>query len=199
MVKGPPPESAQAGLLPVTKIAIGLAIAFVALRINGFDLLLDPVGWGLCASGLAQLRRSADDGFDRAHGMAVAMVWVEIASFTLSIAGPSDSPVRRAVGALIAAGALAAVWLVADPVVRRVRSGGDASRAALLDVLRWAVVALGWPGVLAEYGYAALGPVVTVACFATVLSLIVVLYASAGLASLSPGWSPDVPTGRPAS
>ncbi|MEU0564871.1 hypothetical protein ABZ297_05665 [Nonomuraea sp. NPDC005983] len=187
VLKGPSPESAQAGLLPVTKIAMGLVFAFGALRIDGFDVLLDPVGWGLCASGLSQLRRSGDDGFDRAHAMAVAMVWAEIAILILSAA--DDSPVRRAIGAITAAGALIAVWLVVDPVVRRVRSGGNVSRAALLDVLRWAVVALGWPGVLAGYGYAVLGPVVTVAWFAAVVSLIVVLYASADLPYLSPRWS----------
>ncbi|NUW41138.1 hypothetical protein [Nonomuraea rhodomycinica] len=189
VLKGPAPESAQAGLLPVTKIAIGLAFAFGALRVNGFDLLLDPVGWGLCASGLSQLRRSGDDGFDRAHAMAVAMVWAEIAVFLLSFAESSDSPVGRAMGTVVAAGALIAVWLVVDPVVRRVRCGGDVSRAALLDVSRWAVVALGGPGVLAGYGYAALGPVVMVAWFAAVVTLIVVLFASAGLPCLSPRWS----------
>ncbi|MFI7699740.1 hypothetical protein [Nonomuraea sp. NPDC049480] len=69
-------------MLPVTKIATGFVIAFGALRINGFDLLLDPVGWGLCASGLAQLHRSPGDGFDPArtrrhhHGLCLGCRYV---------------------------------------------------------------------------------------------------------------------------
>ncbi|MFE3455553.1 hypothetical protein ACFXJ8_42235 [Nonomuraea sp. NPDC059194] len=167
---------------PVAKIATGFVFAFGALRFNGFDLLLDPVGWGLCASGLSQLQRSADDPFGRARIAAVAMACMSLVTMIAS-----DS---QAIGIANTVGALIAVWLVVDAIIRRIRPSGEIARAALLDVLRWAVVGLGVLGLLAGYGYADLGPVTLVAWFASLVTLVVVLYRSARLPSLSPQWEP---------
>ncbi|MBT2234659.1 hypothetical protein [Nonomuraea sp. NEAU-A123] len=172
---------------PVTKIALGFVFAFGALRFNGFDLLFDPVGWGLCAAGLAELQRSVDDPFGRARSFAVA---VACASFVAMLASGERSShsltFSHVVGLASTAGALVTVWLVVDAIIRRIRPYEDSSRVALLDVLRWAVVSLGVLGLLSGYGYADLGVVTPIAWFATVVILIVVLYRSAELPYLSP-------------
>ncbi|WP_329089166.1 MULTISPECIES: hypothetical protein [unclassified Streptosporangium] len=183
-------------MLPVTKIATGFLFAFCAFRLNGLDLLFDPVGWFLCVSGLSQLQRSADDPFGRARSFAVATLCASLAAMVVSGA-PSNglltlSPVEHGIGIANTAGALITVWLSADAVIRQIRPRGDISRVALLDVLRWAVVSLGVLGMLVGYGYADLGPVLPVVWFAAVLALIVVLYRSAHLPCLSPIWGPVV-------
>ncbi|WP_406312911.1 hypothetical protein OHA77_30910 [Streptosporangium sp. NBC_01639] len=179
---------------PVTKIATGFVFAFGALRFNGFDLLLDPVGWGLCASGLAQLQRSVDDPFGRARTFAIVMVCVSFGPMFASVVPWNYPlmvfPVKHVIGLANTAGALIAVWLSVDAIIRRIRPCGDTSRAALLDVLRWAVVGLGTLGILAGYGYANLGLVPLIAWFAAIAALIVVLYRSARLPYLSPIWEP---------
>ncbi|MEV4577971.1 hypothetical protein AB0K16_32465 [Nonomuraea jabiensis] len=179
-------------MLPVTKIATGFVVAFGALRFNGFDLLFDPVGWGLCASGLLQLQRSADDPFDRAKSFAVAMVCISLVA-TIPFGASRDqvgSFIAHVIGIAHTAGALIATWFSADAIIRQIRPSGDLSRAELLDVLRWAVAGLGALGTLAGYGYADLGPVVLIAWFAAIAGLIAVLYHSASLPCLSPPREP---------
>ncbi|GIH79299.1 hypothetical protein [Planobispora longispora] len=176
---------------PVTKIATGFVFAFGALRFNGFDLLLDPVGWGLCVSGLSWLRRSASDPDDpsgRAGSFAVAMVCVSFVAMITpvnSTGAPAASVPAQLLGIAGTAGALITVWLIVDVVIRRMRPFGDVSRAALLDVLRWAVAGLGALGVLAGYGYAGLGAVMSVAWIVAIAALTVVLYRSARLPYLA--------------
>ncbi|MEU4224746.1 hypothetical protein AB0F17_10645 [Nonomuraea sp. NPDC026600] len=178
---------------PVSKIALGFVFAFGALRFNGFDLLFDPVGWGLCAAGLAELQRSVDDPFSRARSFAVAVACTSFVAL-IAFGEPSSHPLTvlsfsHVVGLVNTVGALVTVWLVVDAVIRRIRPYEDSSRVTLLDVLRWAVVSLGVLGLLSGYGYADLGVVTPIAWFATVVALIVVLYRSAGLPSLSPTWA----------
>ncbi|MFF3442211.1 hypothetical protein [Streptosporangium sp. NPDC002721] len=181
-------------MLPVAKIATGFLFAFAALRVNGFDLLFDPIGWCLCVSGLSQLRRSADDPFDRARVFAVATLCASLVVMVVSGA-PSNalltlSPVEHGIGIAGTAGALITVWLSVDAVIKRIRPGGDIFRVVLLDVLRWAVAGLGALGMLAGYGYADLGPALAVAWFVAVTALIVTLYRSARLPYLSQTWEP---------
>ncbi|MEU8379984.1 hypothetical protein [Streptosporangium sp. NPDC048865] len=176
-------------MLPVTKLATGFLFAFAAFRLNGFDLLFDPVGWCLCVSGLSQLRRSADDPFDRARFFAIATLCISLVAMVVS-GTPSNglltfSPVEHGIGIANTAGALITVWLSVDAVIRRIRLHGDISRIALLDVSRWAVAGLGALGMLVGYGYADLGPVLAVAWFTAVAALIVMLYRSAHLPCLS--------------
>ncbi|MEU7836813.1 hypothetical protein [Nonomuraea sp. NPDC049129] len=183
---------------PAARIATGFVCTFGALRFNGFDLLFDPAGWLLCASGLSKLQRSVDDPFSRARSLAVAMACVSfiamIASSEYSSRSLADSPIMitQLIEIANALGALLAVWLITEAVIRRIRSCGDTSRAALLDVLRWAVAVLGVLGTLAGYGYADLGPITAIAWFATVVALIVVLYRSAHSPYLSPTWEDPV-------
>ncbi|MGV9381435.1 hypothetical protein ACWDRB_36865 [Nonomuraea sp. NPDC003707] len=179
-------------MLPVTKIATGFVVAFGAIRFNGFDLLFDPVGWGLCASGLRQLQRSADDPFGRARSFAVAMACISLVA-TIPFGGSHDQAVSlftHVIGIAHTAGALIAVWVSVDAVIRQIRPSGDLSRAALLDVLRWAVAGLGALGALVGYGYADLGLVLLIAWFVAIAALIAVLYHSAPLPCLSPAREP---------
>ncbi|MER6575921.1 hypothetical protein [Nonomuraea sp. NPDC001023] len=174
---------------PVTKIATGLVIAFGALRLNGLDLLFDPVGWGLCAAGLLSLQRPGD-AFATARQWAFCMGLVSLVPVAI---GPgTDEPIRLVIGFVGTAGPLITVWLIADALITAMRAHGDNSQAALLDVLRWAVAGLGAAGLLAGYGYAELSPVLLVAWFAALVVLIVVLYRSSGLPYFSaPSPIPD--------
>ncbi|MEV1167783.1 hypothetical protein [Nonomuraea sp. NPDC049784] len=183
-------------MLPVTKIATGFVVVFGALRFNGFDLLFDPVGWVLCASGLFQLQRSADDPLGRAKSLAIAMVGISFVATAASGASPGEgiSSITQVIGIVNTVGVLITVWVSVDTVIRQIHPRGEVSRAALLDVLRWAVVILETLGMLVGYGYADLGPVVLIAWFAAVAALIVVLYRSAGLPCLSP---PEEPVASP--
>ncbi|WP_433514908.1 hypothetical protein ACQP2T_04375 [Nonomuraea sp. CA-143628] len=186
------------GMPPAAKIATGFVFVFGALRFNGFDLLFDPVGWVLCASGLLQLQRSVNDPFSRARSLAAAMACVSfialIASGEPSSRSQADSPIpiTQLIEIANTLGALLAVWLIAEAIIRRILPCGDTSGAALLDVLRWAVAVLGVLGTLAGYGYADLGPITAIAWFATVVALVVVLYRSAHSPYLSPTWEGPV-------
>ncbi|MEU6739981.1 hypothetical protein [Streptosporangium sandarakinum] len=187
---------------PVTKIATGFVFAFGALRLNGFDLLLDPVGWGLCASGLYRLRRSGDDPFATAWVSAVAMICVSFVILAVSsgVLGHDRtvSYFAQVIGIAGTVGAPLTVWLAVDAVIRRIRPGGETATADLLDVLRWAVAGLGAMAGPAQYGYVGLGTAVGVVWFAAVVSLIIVLYRSARLRCLSPMWESVVDQVRPA-
>ncbi|GAB2482453.1 hypothetical protein GCM10027187_57580 [Streptosporangium sandarakinum] len=187
---------------PVTKIATGFVFAFGALRLNGFDLLLDPVGWGLCASGLFRLRRSGDGPFAAAWVSAVAMVYVSFAILTVSsgVLGydRTVSYFAQVISVAGTAGALLTVWLAVEAVIRRIRPAGETATADLLDVLRWAVAGLGALAALAQYGYVGLETAVGIVWFAAVISLIIVLYRSARLRCLSPMWESVADQVRPA-
>ncbi|GGL30384.1 hypothetical protein [Planomonospora parontospora] len=179
---------------PVMKIAIGFAVVFGAFRLNGFDLLFDPVGWSLCASGLFQLERSADDPFGRARPAAIAMAAASCLSLVTSDAvpdrSPMSAPIQHGIGIACTVGALVTVWLSVDAVIRRIRTYGDVSRADLLDVLRWAVVGPGALALPAGYGYADPGVVPLTVWFAAVGALVTMLYRSARLLCLSSAWEP---------
>ncbi|MEU8320910.1 hypothetical protein AB0C33_21365 [Nonomuraea sp. NPDC048881] len=163
---------------PVTKIATGLVITFGALRFNGLDLLFDPVGWGLCADGLLRLQRPGD-AFARAQAWAVGMIPVSlVAVFTGGT--PTYEPIRYVIGTAATVGGLVTVWLIADALMTRMRSGGGGSQVPLLDVLRWAVAGLGTAGLLAGHGYSELSPVLLVGWFIVIVALVVVLYRAAG-------------------
>ncbi|MET8046226.1 hypothetical protein ABZU75_01375 [Streptosporangium sp. NPDC005286] len=174
---------------PVAKIATGFVFVFGAFRFNGFDLLFDPFGWGLCASGLFRLERSADDPFGRARLAAVAMACTSLVATIVSVADSSrtlsTSSLGEVIGLANTAGTLITVWLITDAIIRQIRPQGAISPAVLLDVLRWAVVGLGVLGTLVRHGYADLGIFALVAWFAAIVALIVVLYRSAHLPYLS--------------
>ncbi|RSM98196.1 hypothetical protein DMB42_45150 [Nonomuraea sp. WAC 01424] len=100
--------------------------------------------------------------------------WGMCAAGLLLLQRPGDAFARAQAAAT--AGALVTVWLIVDALMTRMRSRGDNSRVALLDVLRWAVAGLGAAGLLAGYGYAELSSVLVVGWFAALVVLTVVLY-----------------------
>ncbi|SEG40289.1 hypothetical protein SAMN05444920_102892 [Nonomuraea solani] len=161
------------------KIATGFVFAFGSFNVNGFDLLLDPVGWGLCVSGLDGLGRSMGEAAYRARSAAVLMVFVSIFEllgfFTRS--DEDEGRISYVFGVLASVAAFVTVWMVAGAIVERLRPQGDLAGAALLDVLRWAVLGLGTLAVLAGSGYVVLGQVALIAWFAAIAALVIVLYA----------------------
>ncbi|MEV4835473.1 hypothetical protein AB0K05_13180 [Nonomuraea sp. NPDC049486] len=185
MVLTLPYEEGPAGLRPLKRIVAGLVIVYCALRVNDFDLLLNPLGWAMCATPLLLLRRSAGDPFDLARTSVLAMVCLSAVAVFAGWVGPSlgstPSPVVELIGVAEGVGGLVAVWLITDAVIRRIRSYGIASGVAVLDVLRWVVVGLGALGTPAGLGYTALGPVVAVGWFACLAALLLMLYRSAKL------------------
>ncbi|MFD2357346.1 hypothetical protein ACFSTC_60815 [Nonomuraea ferruginea] len=152
MVLTLPYEEGPAGLRPLKRIVAGLVIVYCALRVNDFDLLLNPLGWAMCATPLLLLRRSAGDPFDLARTSVLAMVCLSAVAVFAGWVGPSlgttPSPVVELIGVAEGVGGLVAVWLITDAVIRRIRSYGIASGVAVLDVLRWVVVGLGALGTL---------------------------------------------------
>ncbi|WP_345387583.1 hypothetical protein [Nonomuraea salmonea] len=115
------------------KIAIGLLVAFAALRVGGLDLLFDPIGWWLCLLGVGDLKPGSKAGW-LALGMAVLSV---VALFEGDAAqGTSYSAFWLG----YAAGALVTLWAVVDVAIRYIRPSGDHYDVTLLDALRWAVV-----------------------------------------------------------
>lgn len=179
----PPPRSAR----PATRIAAGLLLAFAAIRVNGFDLLLDPVGWGLCASGADRLR-----GGGAAMRAAVAMAGLSIAVLfvlgtsagvltAVPVVGEAPSLAERGseavvIGSLYSGGAFVTLWMVVDAVIVHVRAGGDVARAAWLDVLRWVVTGAGGLALLAALGYGRLAGAAVAVAFAALAALVVMLF-----------------------
>lgn len=189
-----PYQGNHGGVRPLAKIAGGLAVVYCGFRINNFDLLLNPVGWALCASALDRLRGPVGEPFDRARAVALLMVCVS-AIDQLAVLNAGDLEPTAAVqviGYTDNLGGITAVWLIADAVVRRLRADGHGSRAAVVDVLRWIVTALSVLGTMAGLGYAALGPALAVVWFISLAALVVILYGSADLITAPPR-SEDVP------
>ncbi|MGN9788439.1 hypothetical protein ACTMTF_43995 [Nonomuraea sp. ZG12] len=180
---------------PVTRIAAGILVAFASFRVNGFDLLIDPVGWALCASGLGHLQRSGTDPFGRAGTAAVTMTCVSLVAVLSegprSGSGLLDSPIAYLSALAGSVGALITVWLIVDAVLRQVHRYEDHPRLALLDTLRWGMAGLGALGILGRYGYAHFGAEAEIAWLVTMVSLVAVLYSLADLPCL--GSRRDVP------
>ncbi|MEV4468098.1 hypothetical protein [Nonomuraea sp. NPDC049504] len=161
----PPATPARPGL----KIAIGLLVAFAALRVGGLDLLFDPIGWWLCLLGVGDLKPGSKAGW-LALGMAVLSV---VALFEGDAAqGTSYSAFWLG----YAAGALVTLWAVVDVAIRYIRPSGDHYDVTLLDALRWAVVGAGAVALLAESGYAWLGEVAVIAMYCALALLVVILW-----------------------
>lgn len=177
-------------LRPVTKIAIGLVFAFAHFHVNGLDLLVDPVGWFLCAAGLGQLRRSPTDPFGRASTAALTMVCISlVAVLSKGVRTNSsllDSPLAHLSAFAGTVGALITVWLIVDAILRQIRHAEAHSKLTVVDVLRWLMVGLGTLGIMDGYGSVDFGVEIGIAWFATVVALVVVLYSLADRPCLAP-------------
>ncbi|MER7499227.1 hypothetical protein AB0L05_26760 [Nonomuraea pusilla] len=140
-------------------------------------------------SGLSRLRREDDDPFGRARTLALAMACASAAVLVLAAVlvngGPMAASVLRVVEGAEAAGAYVTVWVIADAVIRRIRLFGYHRRAAVLDVLRWAVAGLGTIGLLNTNGYLNFGFIVLIAWLIALVAIIVEFYRLSRLSCLS--------------
>ncbi|MET8007212.1 hypothetical protein [Nonomuraea glycinis] len=166
-------------LRPVTKIAAGIGFAFAHFHVNGFDLLIDPFGWFMCAIGLGQLRRSPTDPFGRAGTAAVTMACVSLVALLSKGVRTSsllENPLAHLSGFADTVGALITVWLIVDAVLRRIRRSEAHAKLTLIDVLRWLMVGLGVLGLMDGYSPVDFGAEVGVAWFAATAALVITLY-----------------------
>lgn len=169
-------------LRPVTKIAAGIGFAFAHFHVNGFDLLIDPLGWYMCAIGLGQLRRSPTDPFGRAGTAAVTMACVSLVALLSKGVRTSsllENPLAHLSAFADTVGALIAVWLIVDAVLRRIRRSEAHAKLTLIDVLRWLMVGLGVLGLMDGYSPVDFGAEVDVAWFAATAALVITLYSVA--------------------
>ncbi|MBB4936631.1 hypothetical protein FHR32_000936 [Streptosporangium album] len=134
---------------PISQVALGFLVTFIAIRINGFDLLVDAVGWAAVASGLSRLETTVDRGFAGAKVSAVVACLVSI----LLLFGPTRAALITTVYTVVS---LLTVWLIATVVMRRAQARGDISTAqtfnvirlteAIVQILAVAVLVVGGPG-----------------------------------------------------
>jgi hypothetical protein len=175
-------------VLPVIKIVLGFVFVFGVFRINGLDLLFDPIGWGLFVFGLAQLEHVTGDPFNRAKSCAFAMMCVSV--FTVITPDAFDAtagPTSMVISIAYVAGTALTVWLSVDAVIRRIRPYADVT---MLDASRWAVAGLTVLGALIGGDPAEFAIVILLAWVVSIVALIVVLCRLARLPYLAPGWRP---------
>ena len=186
MAATPCPDSSR----PVTKIATGIVFAFAHFHVNGFDLLIDPIGGAMCVIGLGQLRRSPTDPFGRAGTAALTMICISlVAMLTKDVrtsAGPLESSLAYLSGFADTVGALITAWLIVDAILRQIRRSEAHPRLTLVDVLRRPMAGLGALGIMDGYGSFDFGVEVGIAWFATVVTLAALLYSLADRPCLAP-------------
>jgi hypothetical protein len=117
-------------MFPLHRVAAGLLIALLALRINGFDLLVDAVGWFLVYLGLSSMQVSVDPAFGKVQVSAVVAGALSLAA----IVGLTAEP---AVGLLYTLSANITIWLLASVIIARARTFGDSATASAFNILRW--------------------------------------------------------------
>lgn len=130
-------------MTPLGSVVVGLIVAAIDVRIDGFDVFSDPIGWALVLWGLSRVR-ALHRGFRVAAGAAVVGL---IASLPQAVTSPG--PLLSAVDTVVStvltfAICTALMTLLPDPAAR-VRA----------DRLRWADLALGVIGVV--FGLVSLG------------------------------------------
>ncbi|MGI5488231.1 hypothetical protein [Microtetraspora malaysiensis] len=168
-------------VLPLYRVAAGFLIASLALRINGFDLLVDAIGWVLVVSGLSRLETAVDPAFGKARMAALVTLVLSFAE----LAGLTENIV---IGLLYGASKLVTTWLVAAGIITRARAFGDASTASTFDAIRWILTIVS--GVALLLGYTAarmqgIAFVVAITGFIVIAWFIISLYRSARLSYLA--------------
>jgi hypothetical protein len=139
---------------PLVKVAAGLAVAVVDVRLGGLDVLPDPVAWVVVANGLGALSLPLARSLAwLAAGLAFGEVWVPVRDgIPLDPAGP-----RLVAALLYGLAVLVTVWVALDGLERRAAGGDDPRAAEHLRLLRLLTVV---PAALATVGSAAGVPVV---------------------------------------
>lgn len=119
---------------PYKLIALGLLIAAVDLRLNGFDLIVDAIGWFIALGALDQLGRQVHPAFVPARNAALV---AGLVSLTELVALVLPTPVNI----LLGLADVVAVWFIATAVMAVASANGDEKTDSLFNVLRWATVA----------------------------------------------------------
>lgn len=172
-------------MLPLYRIATGFLIVSLGLKINGFDLLVDVVGWFLVASGLSRMEQSVDPVFGKARISAIVAGVISCAE----LIGLTANPVIDLLDTL---STQVAIWLVAEGIIVRARTFGDASTASTFNALRWVLATVAAVGFLmgqAKLQTRGLEPLVLILAivgFIAIVWFIVSLYRSARLPYLGP-------------
>lgn len=171
-------------MLPLYRIAAGFLITSLALRINGFDLLVDVIGWVLVVFGLSRMEASVDPAFRRARVSAIV-------TGVISCAVPIGLTVNSVIGLLYTLSTQVTIWLIAEGIIARARNAGDASTASTFNVLRWilaTVIAVGWLvsyAVTSPQGLGTIALILAVVGFVATIWFIIRLYRSARLPYLA--------------
>jgi hypothetical protein len=140
---------------PLAKVAIGLLLAALDFRVSGLDVILDPAGWLLVASGLGDLAlRPAQWTALLAAAFSLGDVSWPTETVTTSLdtwtapdgATHSSVSVTTGIGtpagpqlgliALYGLAVLATMWFALVGIEDRARTGGDSESAGRLRVLR---------------------------------------------------------------
>ncbi|MFF4771241.1 hypothetical protein ACFY05_00125 [Microtetraspora fusca] len=168
-------------VFPLHRVAAGFLIASLALRINGFDLLIDAVGWGLVVSGLSRLESASDPAFGKARMAALVTLVLSFAE----LAGLTGNIV---IGLLYGASKLVTTWLVAAGIIARARDFGDVSTASTFDAIRWILTIVSVVALLLGYAVVqmqAIAFIVAITGFIVIAWFIISLYRSARLPYLT--------------
>jgi hypothetical protein len=140
---------------PLAKVAVGLLLAAVDFRVSGLDVVLDPAGWLLLASGLGDLAlRPAqltalltaalslgDVSWPTRTVTTSSETWTTPDGATHSLINQSTgistpSGAQLALIALYGLAAVATIWVALVGIEDRARTYDDAQSASRLRVLR---------------------------------------------------------------
>ncbi|WP_377642603.1 hypothetical protein [Oryzobacter terrae] len=170
-------------------VGVGLLVVFLDLRIEGFDLIADPVGWGLVAAGASRLRERHPAGFDLARYAAVAAAVTSAVEAVLVLGSPGAgawlSVVVTLLDLAVVVGLCTALAALLDAAgdrrsasARLIRAGDVALTVVMAPLLAWGAVA-GLDGSMSSYEAAGAGLVflgVLVVGVALRLWLVVLLF-----------------------
>ncbi|MEU4703566.1 hypothetical protein [Nonomuraea dietziae] len=121
---------------PYKSVALGLLIVALDLRLNGFDLLMDVIGWVVVVAALGRV------GHPAFHGARVAAVAAAVVSVTELMPLPSSLTLMLGLAEVLA------VWMIATGIMV---SHQDPRTAQVFGLLRWATVAAAGCGWLAAF------------------------------------------------
>jgi hypothetical protein len=168
--------------VPLKTLAIGLLVVVVDFKVNGYDLVPDPIGWAVFLSGLAGLPSST-----RWRGWVTMLAalcllgsivaWFPQIRVEVSVGGVG--PDGLAVGLLATAVMTGVTAVLCASLSDLAGRAGDASAAAKfrtacwLDVLTTVLLPLAW--LLGDVGIVAL----VVAGLAVVIYIVVLLFTHA--------------------
>ncbi|MFN8193194.1 MAG: hypothetical protein U0R80_02830 [Nocardioidaceae bacterium] len=116
-------------MTPLGGALLGMAVVVVDVRVNGFDLILDPAGWAILAFAVGRL--SAVDGWFRA---AAAFAWVGVLA-AVPVVTTAEATAPRWVADLTLLLQSAVLFSMCTAMIRHLPAGHPGRR--WLDPVRW--------------------------------------------------------------